>query len=121
MDNANGGIVNLCYSVYQIENKINGKTYIGMTGRSVATRFREHCRPLDRFISRQIQKAGADNFVVHTIATFDTEREAREYETYCILKNKSQDPNGYNICCNGDIARFYALEIVGGQLNLFKN
>jgi group I intron endonuclease len=55
------------YTVYQITNSVNGKTYIGITSRSMAIRWREHMRHARYFANkgmfyRAIRKYGGEAF-----------------------------------------------------------
>ena len=52
------------YTIYKLTNKINGKTYIGYTTKTVEQRFNAHCRsPADTHLCRAIKKYGANNFI----------------------------------------------------------
>lgn len=52
----------LSVGIYMIENKINGKKYIGKSVR-IETRFLEHKRAkTDMAISKAIREYGVDNF-----------------------------------------------------------
>ena len=109
------------YNLYKIRNKINGRCYIGFTSRSIDKRFSEHCNApaTHRFISSIIRRFGAENFSVNHLATFRNESIARYFELFFILKEKTFYPNGYNISCAGDKARFLALKLTGKQNELF--
>ena len=99
------------FSVYKITNTLNGKMYIGFTGRTVEARWRSHCSAarngsLFRFHSA-IRKYGIDAWNIEGLAQFDCEMEARKYEGRAILEYGSM-VKGYNAKpggCGGDIVR----------------
>lgn len=79
-------------AIYKITNKVNGKSYIGMTN-NFSRRMREHKRrsnPSTR-ISKAIQSYGVDNF------TYDIlDYGGEELERYYIKYFDTLYPNGYN-------------------------
>jgi len=89
------------YLVYRLTNKHNGKAYIGITCRSAEVRWQEHCqraRQGTRVRSRlyaAIVKYGPEAFHLETIATANTDDEARALEVHHIALNRSYD-DGYN-------------------------
>lgn len=90
------------YSVYRIKNTVNGKSYIGITSRSVRERFEEHlsrCRNYQRGNRLYIamRKYGAENFKVELLGSSSDEDAIRNLETENIKKFDSYK-NGYN--CN---------------------
>ncbi|MFW6281341.1 MAG: GIY-YIG nuclease family protein [bacterium] len=50
--------------IYKIENKINGKVYIGQTTQDIRKRLSQHkCKTLNRtVINKVINKYGSENF-----------------------------------------------------------
>lgn len=91
--------------IYKMQNKVNGKVYIGQTRRALDTRIREHVSAAkngqDCYIGKAIRKYGEDNFDVSIIATADSLDELNELESYYIQKYHS-DINGYNLALGGE-------------------
>lgn len=92
--------------IYKITNKINGKSYIGKTVRSIDERWHEHLREANqtrsqhRPLYKAFNKYGIDNFTCELIEEVSLEQvDARErywieyYKTFKI---------GYNITIGGD-------------------
>lgn len=86
----------------------NGKRYFGYTSRTLDERFGKdgagyQNQPL---IWNAIQKYGWDNITHNQIGSFADEQSAKQFETKCIRKYKTADPDyGYNIIeCDGDRA-----------------
>jgi group I intron endonuclease len=89
------------YSIYTIQNTINGKFYIGLTN-NIKKRFRQHEINGERgsgsckWLYRAIKKHGLNNFVFTVIEENITTIEcAREREIYYIEKYESYT-EGYN-------------------------
>jgi len=90
--------------VYKIINKINGKTYIGQTTRSIEDRWIEHCKPaneLRSYISNAIQKHGKENFVIEELSKAVTQEELDALESKLIETHRTMSPNGYNLRMGG--------------------
>ena len=87
--------------IYKIENKLNGKVYIGQTIRSFEERINEHKRKHKRGIGQAIDKYGEENFTYEIIDYADSENSLNELEIYYIQYFNSLVPNGYNLCLGG--------------------
>lgn len=87
------------YKVYAHINKINGKMYVGITGRELWARWRNGDGYKDcPLFYNAIQKYGWDNFEHELIADHLTEEEACNMERLLIEKLHLQDDTyGYNI------------------------
>ena len=98
------------YNFYCIENKENGKLYVGLTKRDIETRFREHIRyalsnkDLNHdFVMpfyNAIRKYGDHSFSVRLLETIDlpSYKDAEIYEGKLIREHKSMTTeNGYNL------------------------
>lgn len=94
--------------IYQIINKVNGKSYIGQTKYSIQERFKEHIKDSKRFFSNRpiysaFNKYGIENFEI--ILLEETENPD-EREIFYINKFKSyigfENSNGYNATLGGD-------------------
>ena len=88
--------------VYQLQNTENGKSYIGITSRSVQERWNEHCSRAmagqrNSRIYAAMRKYGAEKFEVKTLDQTDCEDSVRELEKKYIQEFDSYE-NGYN--CN---------------------
>lgn len=93
------------YIVYQHINKINGKSYIGITCQPTCRRWgkdgQKYCEC--PHLWHAIQKYGWNNFDHKILYTGLTHDEACETEKRLIAEYKTTDPNfGYNISKGGD-------------------
>ena len=91
------------YVLYLITNKVNGKTYAGITGRTVETRLREHfsvanMQTHNGHIVRAIRKHGKESFTIHKINTYETKEEAFQAEIEYIKINSPE----YNSTLGGE-------------------
>lgn len=86
--------------VYKITNLINGKSYVGITTRTLKQRFKEHCNA-DSGIGRAIRKYGKENFKKEIIDYADDNEELLELEIEHIKKYDSYK-NGYNNTLGGE-------------------
>ena len=91
------------FIVYKLTNSINGKSYIGISSRSLGARWSEHlerhrqgCRPNNR-LYKALDKYGTHAFHREVMATASSEDEVRQLETFYILKFDTYR-KGYN--CN---------------------
>lgn len=87
--------------IYQINNLVNGKQYIGITSGSPEKRWKQHIyasKKGDRVINRAIRKYGQENFDFITFGVFKNRDTACKFEKYFISK---LNPN-YNETSGGD-------------------
>jgi len=96
--------------IYKITNKINGKSYIGKTKRTLEERFKQHIKAAKNnkkyILSRSIRKYGVSNFEISIINMASTDEELsllemkyiEEYRTYIGF----EDCNGYNMTLGGE-------------------
>lgn len=91
------------YTVYMHENKINGKKYIGITGKDPEVRWRNGSNYRTcTAMKRAFQKYGWDGFNHAILKTGLTKEEACEEEIKLIDQYNTRDPeHGYNICVGG--------------------
>jgi len=97
--------------IYKITNKLNGKSYIGQTKRSIEQRWRRHINDainntLDTHFARAIRKYGEKSFSVEEICSTESQDELNQLENYYIHKYNCLE-DGYNetdsICrCGGN-------------------
>lgn len=94
--------------VYKITNKINGKSYIGQTVRSLEERFRSHCADNSGClaIKAAIDKYGRENFVIETLFKAESLEELNDKEAKFINDFNTLAPNGYNLKIGGNSPRF---------------
>jgi putative segB homing endonuclease len=86
--------------VYCIENKVNGKKYIGITTRTMNKRFEEH-KKANSYIGNAIRKYGVSNFSISELDIAKTHEELCQLEVFYIEKFKTFE-NGYNLTIGGD-------------------
>lgn len=96
--------------IYKIQNKINGKIYIGLTTKiDWWKRIIEHSsgrKDKNSVIHCALIKYGLDNFNINVIDTCKNKKELIEKEKYWIKFYSSCDRNkGYNITNGGDGCR----------------
>ena len=90
--------------IYQIQNDINGKIYVGKTEFSIEKRFKEHCRDYKkehcekRPLYAAMRKYGIEHFHISLLEETD---DPEEREKYWIEKLDSFK-NGYNATTGGD-------------------
>ena len=89
--------------IYKIENKLNGKIYVGQTRRTLEERMNEHKKECCKncYIDRAIKKYGMENFKTEILEFCKTIEEMNEREIYWIKKLNCKFPNGYNLADGG--------------------
>lgn len=85
--------------IYKITNKLNGKSYIGQTKRTVAQRVKRHIYERSK-IGKEILENGIENFSIDVIDNASNQTELDELEKFWISLYNTQD-NGYNTLCGG--------------------
>lgn len=85
--------------IYIVTNKINGKMYVGQTVKSVAKRWRDHCRSTSRCkaLYCAIAKYGEDSFTVREMAIGYSHSHLNELEDVYVKVFDTLAPNGYNL------------------------
>lgn len=89
--------------IYCIENKINGKKYIGQTTRDLKTRIEEHkysSKVSNAVIYKTIRRYGWENFKVYELESNVEERYLDDLEVMWIEKLDTYT-NGYNTTLGG--------------------
>jgi group I intron endonuclease len=92
--------------IYKIQNKINGKIYIGKTIHNIEIRFGQHIKASknennDSVLCRAIRKYGIQSFDISVIDVTDNKDVLNEKEKYWI-KFYDSKANGYNMTHGGD-------------------
>lgn len=95
------------WKIYKIENRINLKCYIGITGQTIQNRWKVHCSEANlgtrhRAIHSALAKYGIENFEFSIIGYAETEDLAKRSECLAIKIYNSLSPNGYNLTSGGD-------------------
>lgn len=88
------------FDVYRITNKINNKSYIGVSKRTQA-RFRQHFvdainKKYNTYFYSAIRKYGREAFELSIVETFTTEKDVYEAEKKYIRELETLAPKGYN-------------------------
>lgn len=95
--------------IYLAKNLVNGKRYIGQTGRSLSKRVVEHSRDRrsDTLLSRAIRRYGIEKFEWVTLAYCKTGLAADEVEQRMIscLQTHCKTGYGYNRAIGGRVRR----------------
>lgn len=92
--------------IYKATNRINNKSYIGLTTRELKERQLEHQRHRDKessYFHRALIKYGNDAFeweIIDNSAT--TIEELKQLEQFYIKKYNTLSPTGYNISTGGE-------------------
>jgi len=86
--------------VYKLRCAVSGKSYVGITARSLDTRWLEHCARARQGVRNSrlaaaMRKYGEDAFTREIVATADTEDQARSLEC-AFIRQFDTFANGYN-------------------------
>lgn len=88
-------------NIYRIENKENGKIYIGQTKQAVLKRVYMHSKR-ESHIGNALRKYGLHGFDISVIDTADTKEALDEKEKHWIRHYDCRSPKGYNFTDGGD-------------------
>jgi group I intron endonuclease len=91
----------VAFTLYCIQNRINGKLYIGKTVRPIAKRWKHHLSDhlrVDTRLYRAMRKYGPDNFRVIVLSDFDVDHDSllRREIAYIRLFGTTDPKLGYN-------------------------
>lgn len=87
--------------VYCIENKVNGKRYVGQTSTTMKKRF-VRSRKYNRHLRRAFLKYGTENFRLSILSRCRSVKRLNVMEQQWIRKYKTMDrPHGYNLQLGG--------------------
>lgn len=107
------------YIIYKIQNKINGKVYIGKTKRGLNCRLKEHFsdRSSCSYLKNAINKYGFESFNFDIIGYANNEEELCKLEKEFILQYKSISPTGYNLVLDTEQGRIFHPETLQKMSN----
>ena len=97
--------------IYCIQNKVDGKRYVGKTTKECAQRLRGHIRFAEKrvglgmempYLWKAIVKHGSENFTVRELATAESEAELSALEIKWIAELGTMTPAGYNMHPGGE-------------------
>jgi group I intron endonuclease len=93
--------------IYKATNKVNGKSYIGQTARSLDIRIKEHINDAkhnaDYPFCKAIHKYGIENFTWEIIVDCgNSQKLLNEGEKFFIDGYNTKIPNGYNLTDGGE-------------------
>lgn len=96
----------MIWTVYKLENKINGKCYIGITSQKPERRLKLHYHDVNsgygKLLHKAMRKHGIDNFRFDVIGCAFSLENANQLEKLAIKIYKSKSPYGYNLTIGGD-------------------
>lgn len=88
--------------IYKIENKINGKIYIGQTKQKIGKRIYDHIRKNKSYLGNALRKNGIKSFSVSIIDFANTREWLCDKEIFWINFYDCRWPKGYNLTKGGD-------------------
>ena len=109
--------------IYQIQNEVNGKLYVGKTEFSIEKRFKEHCNDAFKETSEKrplysaMRKYGIEHFHISLIEETDNPEERENYWIEYLGTFK----NGYNATMGGDGTKYIDYESVVNTYNKVQN
>ena len=92
--------------IYIITNRMNGKSYIGKTSKSLELRWKQHMWSSVRcdtnsLLHKAIRKYGGDKFTMSVLEEVSDKEGNQMEEKYILLRN-TLPPNGYNLTKGGE-------------------
>jgi group I intron endonuclease len=105
--------------IYKIENKTNGKIYIGQTIQSINIRFKGHIKSSKKnnnksILYKAMRKYDIQSFEISVVDTADTKEVLNKKEIYWIEYYDCMNPNGYNLTrggTGGDLSKFHTYRL----------
>jgi group I intron endonuclease len=91
-------------TIYKITNKINGKSYVGLTTKSLSERFEAHWNRATKersHIQNAMKKYGKDNFEIEALYVSFSKDDLYQQEVYFINKLNTFEGFGYNLTKGG--------------------
>ena len=109
--------------IYQIQNDINGKIYVGKTEFSIEKRFKEHCNDAYKDLKEKrplyaaMRKYGIEHFHISLLEETDNPEER---ECYWIEQLRSFK-NGYNATMGGEGKKYLDYDLIISTYERIKN
>ena len=101
--------------MYRVNCEVSKKSYIGVTNRSLSTRWSAHVSTAksgrNTALAGAIRKYGEPAFSIEAIAYACDAREAAAIERGLIAQYGTLAPNGYNLTIGGEIGKLPALGV----------
>ncbi len=96
------------YRIYLITCLVNQKYYVGITSRTLSSRWYHHTRPESNctYLKNAILKYGQHQFKIEQIDQASSSKEALTLEKKHIESYNSLAPNGYNLMISGEFGHF---------------
>jgi group I intron endonuclease len=88
--------------IYKLQNKINGKIYIGQTKFNLSKRITEHIKEEKSLIYKALNKYGVEAFVTSVIDYAEDRGTLSEKEKKWIRVFNCKSPRGYNLTSGGE-------------------
>lgn len=88
--------------IYKVQNRIDGKIYVGLTVGSLEKRIARHLVHGYNLFQRALRKYGIQSFDISIIDTANSKESLREKERYWISFHKCVAPSGYNLTGGGE-------------------
>jgi group I intron endonuclease len=89
--------------LYKITFKTSGKSYIGISSVSAASRWKKHSAPGAKTpLGKAFKKYGKSDAVLTILAESDDWNELCTLETLAIFEHGTRAPEGYNLAIGGD-------------------
>ena len=88
-------------TIYVLQNKVNGKCYVGQTKKRLFQRLYEHSKNKEMLIGRSIRKYGVDAFGQYEYVGIPMD-DLDHFEREMIRRVGSVFPNGYNLSLGGN-------------------
>lgn len=86
--------------IYCVTNQVSGKQYVGLTTKSVESRWETHIRDSkssNTVLGKALRKYGSEAFTVVAIDIAETEEQLSHKEKFWIAELNTIVPNGYNL------------------------
>jgi len=95
----------IIYTIYKITNKINNKSYIGFTSKSISSRYSKHlydAKHREFPLYKAMRKYGIDSFYIESIYQSKDEKHTHKIMEAYFIQEYNTYKNGYNASPGGD-------------------